>query len=105
MTGQTVSETVTYEQTLLTIIRPLPIERILQIIDFARYVQTQTLADLTLVEEENEEAIQADEAHWDTQFAATQQGLQAMAAQVRAKIRAGQTQGMEFTADGRLAPE
>lgn len=97
MTRHAVAETATYEQTLLTIIRTLPIERTVQIIDFARYVQSQTVADVALVEGQSEEVIQADEDRWDAQFAATQEGLQAMASQVRAAIRAGQTQGMGFT--------
>lgn len=77
----------TYERSLLDIIRALPPERVLQILDFARYIQSQTFTDFAPSdEEESEEAILADEARWDALFAATQEGLNKMAEQVRADI-------------------
>jgi len=51
-----------------------------------------------------EEEILADEARWDAQFAATQDGLEKMADKVRADIRAGRTMPMVFTPDGKIAP-
>jgi hypothetical protein len=103
MTVQTVSDTSIYEQTLLSIIRTLPMEQVVQILEFARYVQTQTLDDFALVEEETAEEIAADEARWDAQFTTTQDGLKQMAANVRAEIQAGKTRPMVFTKDGRIA--
>lgn len=103
MTVQTVADTSIYEQTLLSIIRTLPMEQVVQILEFARYVQTQTLDDFALVEEETAEEIAADEARWDAQFTATQDGLKQMAANVRAEIQAGKTRPMVFTKDGRIA--
>jgi len=94
-----------YEQELIRIIQKLPLERVIQILDFARYIQTQTSADFTfLAEAESEEAIMADEAAWDTQFTATQPGLQKMADKVRAEIRAKRTMPMVFTKEGGIAP-
>jgi len=105
MIMQTVVETSTYEQALLSIVRTLPVERIAQILDYARYVQAQTQEDFgVLDEDETEEAIRADEAHWDIHFAATQEGLAKMADKVRAEIHAGRTQRMRFTKDGKIAP-
>jgi hypothetical protein len=104
MSVQTVSEASSYEQALFSIIRTLPVERVLQILEFARYIQTQTLEDFALMEEETTEEIAADEARWDAQFAETQDGLKKMADVVRAEIKAGQASSMIFIKDGRIAP-
>jgi Tfp pilus assembly protein PilO len=91
-----------YEQVLVSIVRTLPAERVVQILDYARYIQSQAIEDMD--DDETEEEILADEAHWDAQFAATQEGLKKMADKVRADIRAGRTRPMVFTKDGRIAP-
>jgi hypothetical protein len=94
-----------YEQTLISIVRALPIERVVQIIDYARYIQSQTVKDFGFLDDdETEEEILADEARWDAQFAATQDGLEKMADKVREDIRAGRAMPMVFTKDGRIAP-
>jgi hypothetical protein len=94
-----------YEQALISIVRTLPVERIVQILDYARYIQSQTIEDFGFLDDdETEEEILADEARWDAQFAATQDDLKKMADKVRAEIRAGRTMPMVFK-DGRLAPE
>ena len=95
-----------HEQTLVDIVRALPIERVVQIIDYARYIQSQTIKDFGFLDDdETEEEILADAARWDAQFAATQDGLEKMADKVRADIRAGRTMPMVFTKDGRVAPK
>lgn len=95
-----------YEQTLVSILRTLPVERIAQVLDYARYIQVQTLEDFDLLDDdETEEEILADEALWDEQFAATQDQLEILADKLRTEIRAGRTQGMIFNSDGELAPE
>jgi len=95
-----------YEQALISIVRTLPAERIVQILDYARYIQSQTIEDFGFLDDdETEEEILADEARWDAQFAATQDDLKKMADKVRAEIRAGRTMPMVFTKDGKLAPE
>jgi len=97
-------QTDVYEQALISIVRTLPVERIVQILDFARYIQSQTIEDFGFLDDdETEEEILADEARWDAQFAATQDGLKKMADKVRADIRAGRTRPMVFTKDGRIA--
>ncbi|MFO7540899.1 MAG: hypothetical protein R6X32_22895 [Chloroflexota bacterium] len=102
MTMQTVSDT--HEQTLLAIVRSLPVEQVKQVLDFARYIQIQTLDDFDFAEGATSEDVAADEARWDAQFAATQDGLKKMAASVRAEIQAGRSQPMHFTKDGKIAP-
>ena len=101
----TASRTSVYEQTLINIVRTLPVERVVQILDYAHYIQSRTIEDFgVLDDDETEEEILADEARWDAQFAATQDGLEKMADKVRADIQAGRTMPMVFTKDGRIAP-
>ncbi len=105
METQTALQQSAYEQTLINILRTLPVERVAQILDYARYIQSQTSEDFRFLDEdETEEEILADEARWDAQFAATQDGLKKMAEKVRADIRAGRTLPMVFTKDGGIAP-
>jgi len=78
---------------------------VLQILDYARYIQMQATEGFAALDvDETEEEVLADEALWDEQFAATQQGLKKMADKVRADIRAGQTMPMVFTKDGSIEP-
>jgi len=105
MTIQSLSDSSTYEQALLSIARTLPAEGVLQVLQFARFLQIQTLDEFALDEKESPEEIAADERLWDAQFAATQDGLTKMAEKVRAEIRAGKPTQMIFTADGRIKPE
>jgi hypothetical protein len=106
MKVKTASQPSAYEQALISIVRTLPVERIVQILDYARYIQSQTVEDFGFLDDdETEEEILADEALWDAQFAATQDDLKKMADKVRAEIRAGRTMPMVFTKDGKLAPE
>jgi len=105
MVTQTNLQSSSYEQALIRIVRVLPVERVMQILDFARYIQSQTIEDFgVLDEDEIEEEVLADEAEWNAQFAATQDGLNKMADKVRADIRAGHTMPMVFTEDGGIAP-
>ncbi len=93
-----------YEQALVNIVRGLPVERVAQILDYARYIQLRVQDASALDDDATEAEILADEAVWDAQFAETQDELAKMADQVRAEIRAGRTQPMVFTKDGRIAP-
>lgn len=94
-----------YEQELLHLVHNLPVERIAQILDFARYIRTQANDEFLSLDEESEEDILADEALWDAQFAATQDGLSRMAGRVRAEIQAGRTQKIKFSKHREMTPE
>jgi hypothetical protein len=103
---QTTLQPSIYEQALISIVRTLPIERIVQVLDYARYIKSQTMEDFDFLDDdETEEEILADEARWDDQFAATQDGLEKMADKVRADIQAERTMPMVFTKDGEIVPE
>lgn len=107
MTMQKTLEPTTTEQTLIGIVRKLPPERVSQIVDFARFIEWQTIQtddEDELTEEASEEAILAAEAQWEAQFAASPEKLRKLAAEARADIRAGRTTEIIMTDDGRLAP-
>jgi len=89
-----------YEEILMNIVRSLPAERVIQILDYARYIQSQT--DKLITKDETEEEIIADEEHWNSQFAATQNGLKKMADKVRSDIRAGRSMPMVFTKEEKI---
>ena len=87
-----------YERTLLRIVEALPPERVAQIVDFARFLQSQTLADKDeLIEDETEEEILADEAKWDALFAKpeAQRLMVEMAREAMAEEEAGLTSDWE----------
>jgi hypothetical protein len=84
----------------MNIVRSLPAERVIQILDYTRYIQSQS--DKLITEDETEEEIIADEEHWNSQFAATRDGLKKMADKVRSDIRAGRSMPMVFTKEGRI---
>ncbi len=103
---ETILEPTTYEKTLIRIVRNLPVERIVQIVDYARYIQKQTQEDFGVLEDDfSPEEILTDEKHWDAQFAESQDALSKMADKVRADIKAGRTKKMVFTKDGNIAPK
>jgi hypothetical protein len=103
MAKQATRQPSAYERSLVDIVRTLPIERVIQILDYACYIQSQAIEDFRFLDEdETEEEILADEAVWEAQFAATQAGLNKMAEQVRAEIRAGRTMPMVFKDEGLL---
>jgi hypothetical protein len=109
MTNPSILSSSTYEQELFQIVRQLSPDRVLQLLNFARSVQAQTLADLSASPEqesyeETEAEILADEAHWDTQFATTQDGLKQMAATVRAEIQAGRTLPIAYGSSESVKP-
>ncbi len=98
MGTQTTTQPSVYERALVSIVRTLPVERIVQGLDYARYIKSQTTEDFGFLDDdETAEEILADEARWDEQFAATQDGLAKMADKVRADIRAERTMATPFT--------
>jgi len=82
---------VLYEQTLLSIARTLPPESALELIDFARFLQTQS---------------QNDQDRWDQLFARpeAQLAMLDMAREAREDYHASRTTDIAITEDGRLAP-
>ncbi len=93
------------EQTLIHIVRSLPSNRVDQLVDFARFLETQIPVE-EMFPEETQEEIDADNARWDALMATdeAQNLLEKMANEALAEYHAGKTRPMAFTADGRIVP-
>ena len=93
------------EQTLLHIVRSLPSNRVEQLVDFARFLETQVPAENVLPEEYPDE-INTDNARWDALLATdeAQDLLEKLASEALAEHREGKTRPMAFAADGRVFP-
>jgi hypothetical protein len=99
------TQTNQYEQTLLTIVRMLPQRRIEQLVDFAHFLEAQSLVE-TLTLQEDPAEIEADNAQWDTLLATdeAQMLLDKLADEAFTEHKAGKTRPMAFTHEGRIAP-
>ncbi len=100
-----------YEQTVINIIRKLPPERALQLVDFAQFLESknaQKSYDDRLAEEEieKEEGIRAGDEKWDALFAKpeSKQAMRELAHEALEDYRAGRTTNIGITKDGRLEP-
>lgn len=94
-----------YEQTLIEIVRVLPPKRAEQLIDFARFLEGQLLAE-EVIGEETAAEIEADNAKWDAllQSDEGQALLEKLASEALAEHRAGLTKPMSLDDEGRLIP-
>ena len=111
MEMQTAFQSSAYEQTVINIIRKLPPERALQLVDFARFLEFQIVQKgdndwLDEEETETEDEIRASEEKWDKLFAKPEakRVMREMANEALEDYRAGRTTGIAITKDGRLAP-
>ncbi|MDL1965003.1 MAG: hypothetical protein LWW98_11910 [Deltaproteobacteria bacterium] len=111
MEMQTAFQSSVYEQTVINIIRKLPSERILQLIDFARFLEFQIVQKssddwLDKQETETKEGIRASEEKWDKLFVKPEAKhvMREMAHEALEDYRAGRTTDIAITKDGRLAP-
>ena len=84
-----------YEDKLVDIVRRLPPERVVQLVDFARFLEA-----------ESEEDIEATQAQWDDLLAKPEakRKLRDMAREALDDYHAGQATDIKVTEDGRLAP-
>jgi hypothetical protein len=98
-----------YEQVLVDIVRKLPPERVVEVVDFARFIQWQTLRadNATSQDEANDtEPLGPGDEEWNRLFAEPEsdQLLSEMAGEALEEYRAGRTTDITETEDGRLAP-
>jgi hypothetical protein len=106
MANQPVSVSESSDQTLLRIVHKLPPERVAQVIDFARFLETQTRTADPDVSEESEDEIAASNVRWDALLASddAQSLLEQMADEALAAINAGHATPIRFTDDDEIAP-
>lgn len=83
------------EERLVGIVRRLPPERVMQLVDFARFLEANS-----------EEEAEADEAAWDELLSKPEakRKLREMAREALEDYHAGKATEIETTEDGRLAP-
>ena len=93
-----------YEQTLITIVRVLPPNRVEQLMDFARFLEAQILGE-ELIQGVDLAEIESDNAEWDALLATdeAQTLLETLADEALAEHRAGRTRPMAFN-QGRIVP-
>jgi len=86
-----------YEQTLIGIARTLPPERVVELVDFARFLQILSTMPSALESEDE----------WDMLLAKpeAQRVMREMAREAREEFRAGRATDITTTIDGRLAPK
>ena len=94
-----------YEQTLVEIARSLPPNRVVQLVDFARFLEAQLLSD-ELAKEDDVAETEADNARWDALLATdkSQALLEQLAGEALAEHRAGKTKPLAFNSEGRIVP-
>ncbi|MEM7530861.1 MAG: hypothetical protein AAF639_01690 [Chloroflexota bacterium] len=96
------------EQTLLDIIPKLPPFRLHQLLDFAKWLQTQPSVDdefeekSTLVTFESE--LEEEDKHWQAFYLENRDEFRAMAAEALAEFEAGETLDM-IIRDGEIRPK
>ncbi len=104
MTKQAEVQLTPYEQMLINIMRTLPPERVSELIDFARFLQSLVVKpyEPAMLEEEESEG----DEKWEQLFAnpEMQQAMLEMAREAREDFYAGRTTEITITEDGRLAP-
>jgi hypothetical protein len=93
-----------YEQVVIGIIRKLPPEHVVQLVNFARFLEFQTTKEYKDWLEEEE--IETTEEKWDELLAKPEakRVMREMAREAREDYRAGRTTDIEITEDGRLTP-
>ena len=97
-------QTSVYEETIINIMRNLPYDRISQLIDFAKFLESRFAVNKP--DEEAEKEIRAGDEKWNKMFADPKAKLmmREMANEAIDDHRAGKTTEIAITEDGRLKP-
>ncbi|MCX6029481.1 MAG: hypothetical protein NT169_09290 [Chloroflexi bacterium] len=109
METRTIYQTADYEQQLIGVVRRLPRERVVEVIDFAQFLEFKTSEDYDddlLGDAANQARIAEENARWDAllETAESQRLLEKMAAEALAEMQVGLARPMIFTEDGEIAP-
>jgi hypothetical protein len=109
METRTIYQTADYEQQLIGVVRRLPPECVVEVIDFAQFLEFKTSEDYDddlLGDAANQARIAEENARWDAllETEESQRLLEKMADEALAEIQAGLARPMIFTADGEIVP-
>ncbi len=91
MATQSLLQSATFEQILLKTVRALPSHRATQVLDFARWLQTQPEIEELFDETMTEAELAAEEKAWEEAYLAKRDDFRAMARQALAELDAGET--------------
>lgn len=89
------------ERTLLDVVRALPSGRALQVLDFARWLQTQLSPDEDAGGNTDQAEMEQEEKAWEQTYNANRDDFRAMARQALADLDTGETLEMVI-ADGKV---
>jgi hypothetical protein len=95
------------EQELFQIVQRLPQERVLEILDFAQFLESKIKTADTELGAESEGAISQGDTRWDALLASdeSQRLLEKMADEALGEIQRGRAQSVTVTENDELAPE
>uniref|UniRef100_UPI004055AC6F hypothetical protein n=1 Tax=Candidatus Electronema sp. TaxID=2698783 RepID=UPI004055AC6F len=91
MTTQSARQPATLELALIDVVRTLPSRRVLQVLDFARWLQTQLSPEENESSKAAQAAIEQEEKAWEQTYNANRDDFRAMARQALADLDAGET--------------
>lgn len=94
MTTQSRDLQVGFEEALLGEVRSLPPQRAVQVLDFARWLRTQSESEERLIGDLTVDNLQAEDAGWDQFYAQNRDTFRAMAREAVEQYEAGETQEM-----------
>ncbi len=103
MKSQLTADMPTTERLLLETVRGLPSQRVVQVLDFARWLHTQSTSDNFGEEEITEAELAAEEVAWQATFEANKDNFRAMAREALNELDAGKTLEMVLV-DGKIHP-
>jgi hypothetical protein len=96
METQQTSTSLGFEQMLLQILRTLHPRRAAQVVDFARWLQTQPALDEKLEAEISAEELEREEKAWEQTYLANRDNFREMARQALKDLDAGETLEMSM---------
>jgi len=91
MTIQPAWQPATLELTLIDVVRTLHPRRVVQVLDFARWLQTQPASDEHLSERAAQMELELEDKTWEQLYLANRDDFRAMARQALADLDAGET--------------
>ena len=101
MTTPSSRQPATLELALLDVVRSLPSRRALQVLDFARWLQTQLAPEEDAGDHATQTEMDSEEKAWEQTYKANRDDFRAMARQALADLDAGETLEMVI-ADGKV---
>jgi len=101
MTIQPARQPATLELALIDVVRTLHPRRVVQVLDFARWLQTQPAPDEDLSERVAQLDIELEERAWEQIYLANRDDFRAMAHQALVDLDAGETMEMVMV-DGKV---